>query len=338
MLVTVSTVKDTLANTQRFVAGNLAGGADHLVLCLDAPGAEGQREIEDWLSQRPHVTCLRSGKAWWDGDRPGQLNVRQRINANAIKHVLAHVPGIEWLVHLDGDEIVLVDREVLASVPASTPAVQLKPLEAVSRKQWDGDPTWFKRLLDDADLALLFTLGVIPKPTNYAYFHGHVDGKAAIRPAADGWLTLHKAVDDEREPLPVFEHPSLRHVHYESYSGADFVRKWSTMAGSGPSASFRAARGETMTAVRSLLDKALPTETLEPLLLKVFERTTEDDFETLRELGMLEQIDPLQGAHQPTALTADQRAAFDAALAGIAGPKRHFHPAQGAKLKAARSR
>ena len=39
----VSTVKDTLANLQRYVDGNLAGGADHLVVFLDAPTTRPRR-------------------------------------------------------------------------------------------------------------------------------------------------------------------------------------------------------------------------------------------------------------------------------------------------------
>jgi hypothetical protein len=336
MLFTASTVKDTLPNVQRFVTGNLAGGVDHMFVLLDAPGAEGQAEVGEWLEEHPHVTCIRTDKQWWAGDRPGQLNVRQRINANLLKQVLSAFDWAEWLVHIDGDEIVQVDREVLATVPPTVPAVQLAPLEAVSRMHWDGDPTWFKTLLADDDLALLQGLGVIERAHNGVYFRGHIDGKSGLRPRAEGWLTLHHAVDIERETLESFTHEALRVLHYESYSGEEFVRKWTAMVASGPTASFRPARGNTAVALRALIGKNLGEEKARAYLMKLFERTTEDDFETLRDLGLLVEVDPRKGTHRPADLPAGGLDAIRAALDELrTQPKRRFHPAQAREEAAA---
>jgi glycosyl transferase family 2 len=335
MLFTASTVKDTLPNVQRFVGGNLAGGVDHMFVFLDAPGAEDQREVRAWLEEQPNVTTVRTDKDWWAGDRPGQLNVRQRINVNLVKQVLAGFDWAEWLFHIDGDEIVQVDRAVLETVPASIPAVRLAPLEAVSRKHWDGDPTWFKTVLGDDDLALLHALGVIDRPGNGAYFHGHVEGKSGIRPRAKGWLTLHKAVDADRETLEEFRHEALRVLHYESYSGEDFVRKWTAMVASGPTAGFRPARSNTAVALRALIGKNLGEDKARAYLMKLFERTTEDDFETLRDLGLLVEVDPSRGGHVAREFPADGREAMLAALDGLrAEPKRRFHPAQAREAEA----
>lgn len=337
MLFTASTVMDTLPNVQRFVSGNLAGGVDHVVVFLDAAGAEGQAEVWEWLDEQPHVTCIRTDTDWWAGDRPGQLNVRQRINANLFKRVLAGFDWAEWLFHIDGDEIVQIDRSVLDAVPDGVPAVNLTTLEAVSRKHWDEDPTWFKTVLGDDDLTLLNALGVIERPHNGAYFHGHLEGKSGIRPAAEGWLTLHKVVDADREPLEMFRHEELRLLHYESYSGEDFVRKWTAMVASGPTAGFRPARGSTADALRALIGKNLGEEKARAYLMKLFERTTEDDFETLRDLGLLVEVDPRRGGHVPREFPAGGREAMLAALDGLrGGPKRRFHPAHAGK--AARDR
>ena len=335
MLFTASTVKDALPNVQRFVAGNLAGGVDHMFVFLDAPGAEDQREVRAWLEEQPHVTTVATDKDWWTGDRPGQLNVRQRINVNLIKQVLSGLDWAEWLFHIDGDEIVQVDRAVLDTAPAEVPAVRLAPLEAVSRMHWDGDPTWFKTLLDDDDLALLHALGVIDRQGNGAYFHGHVEGKGGIRPRAKGWLTLHKAVDAAREPLEEFRHEALRLLHYESYSGEDFVRKWTAMVASGPTAGFRPARGNTAVALRALIGKNLSEEKARAYLMKLFERTTEDDFETLRDLGLLVEVDPTRGGHVPREFPAGGREAMLSALDMLRDqPKRGFHPARAREAEA----
>jgi len=327
MLFTASTVKDSLPNVQRFVRGNLAGGVDHMVIFLDAAGADGQREVREWLEEQPHVTVIRTGKEWWAGDKPGQLNVRQRINVNLLKHVLAKFDWAEWLFHVDGDEIVQVDRGVLDHVPEDVVAVRLAPLEAVSRKRWDDDPTWFKTLLDDDDLALLHALGVIERPANGVYFHGHVEGKPGMRPRAEGWLTLHRAVDAEREELDAFRHSALRVLHYESYSGEEFVRKWAALVASGAAPNFRPARGNTASALRALIRKDLDEGTAREYLMRLFERTTEDDLDTLRDLGLLVEVDPRNGTHRPADFPPGGYDELMAALDELRPlPKRVFHP------------
>ncbi len=295
MIITASTVKDTLPNVQRFVAGNLAGGVDHMVVFLDA----GDAEVRAWCEQHSHLTCVRTDKSWWRGDRPAELNVRQRINANVVKAAASATDGVEWVFHIDADEIVQLDHQVLSSIPPDLEAVRLAPLEAVSRKHWDGAPTWFKRQLGKPDLVLLHTLGVIDRPANGAYFHGHVEGKSGVRPGTDRWLTLHHGVDSDGEVLPRFEHESLTVLHYESFSGEDFVRKWTSILAAGPRANFRPAREPTAIALSALIDKGLSEAEAAPYLMRIFERTTEDDFETLRDLRLLVEADPAGGEHVP---------------------------------------
>ena len=197
---------------------------------------------------------------------------------------------------------------MLDSVPASQPAVSLAPFEAVSRKQWDADPTWFKRLLESDDLTLLKTLGVIDRAANGAYFHGHVEGKSGLRPTTDLWLTLHHVVDADKNEVETFtDAAALRVLHYESFSGEEFVRKWTSILAAGPKPNFRPAREPTAIALQTLIAKGLTPEQAQPYLMRIFERTTEDDFDTLRDLGLLENVDPRSGTHIPAALCPTAR-------------------------------
>ena len=173
--------------------------------------------------------------------------------------------------------------------------VRLAPLEAVSQQHWDADPTLFKRLLDNDDLTLLHTLGVIDRVHNGAYFHGHVDGKSGMRPTLDLWLALHHVVDADKTEQEPWEHPGLRLLHYESFSGEDFVRKWTAILESGGVVNFRKGREPTAVALRTLIGKGLTAEQARPYLMRIFERTTEDDLTTLRDLGLLEEVDPRAG-------------------------------------------
>lgn len=332
LVATVSTVKDTLPNVQRFVSGNLACGVDTMVVVLDAPDAPGQADVRAWLEDHPRVLCIPADASWWAGDRPQQLNVRQRINANVVKHMLSGLDWVAWIFHIDGDEVVDLDRRVLDRLPADVPVVRLQPLEAVSRWHWDEPPTWFKRQLEEDDLTLLHTLGTIDKPSNSAYFHGHLRGKSGVRPAETGWLTLHSVVDEQRNDLPHYTHDALRVLHYESYSGEEFVRKWTAMVASGPKVSFRPTRGNTSVALGALLDKGLAPEAAEPYLKRIFERTTLDDFETLRDLGLLVRVDPRDGTHVPQPPPADGDVALADALAAVREVgKRGFHSASSAQ-------
>jgi hypothetical protein len=325
LVVVASTVKDTLPNVERYVAGNLAGGADHLVVFIDDPDDPATPEVRAFLDDHPQVTCVVTDDAWWTDKRPQHLNTRQRSNANVVKALATTVDWAEWVFHVDADEIVQLDRAVLDGVPTSQPAVSLAPLEAVSRKRWDADPTWFKRLLGPDDLTLLKTLGVIDRAANGAYFHGHVEGKSGLRPTIDLWLTLHHVVDAGKHEIDGYTDAArLRVLHYESFSGDDFVRKWTSILTAGPMASFRPAREPTAIALQTLIGKGLSPEQAAPYLMRIFERTTEDDFDTLRDLGLLENVDPRSGTHIPAALPDGSLPALLDAVRRE--PKRPFHP------------
>jgi len=325
VIVTVSTVKDTLANVERFVAGNLRGGVDHLVVVLDAPEAPGQAEVASWLDAHPHVTTVLADDDWWRGRRPEALNVRQRINANLVKAALTTAPWAEWLFHLDADEIAWIDEAVLARVPADRRAARLLPLEAIAQRHWDGDPTWFKRLLAPEELADLHARGVIEEASNGSYFHGHPWGKVGVRPGLDIWLTLHTAVDARGETVRPFARPRLRMLHYESYSGEDFVRKWTSLLGSGAMASFRASRERTALQIREALDTSEPRERL----MEIFAATTEDDLPLLRDLGLLVEADPRAWTHEPEPLPGGEAERLVALLGRLrTAPKGQFHPGE----------
>ncbi len=334
MLVTVSTILDTPANVRRFVADNLSMGVDHMVVFLDDPSAHDQDQVADELSGHRQVTCVPAGRGWWAGDRPKGLNVRQRINANVALDLLADMPWAQWVFHVDGDEVVALDREVLAAVPADADAVWLTPLECVSRFEATERPTLFKRLLDDDDLNLLHMLGLLSKPTNSAYFHGHVLGKSGVRAGSGLRLTLHDAVTTSGDRAPRQEDARLRLLHYDAVSGEEFVRKWTALLGAGR-AQFRKDRAPTVNALRTLTAKDVPAPIAEKYLRRIYEATTEDDVTTLHELGLLEEIDPGRGAHVPQPIPDSDRATLADRIAAVRKvPKRQFHVVQRPSAKA----
>ncbi|TYL45454.1 hypothetical protein FXB39_18390 [Nocardioides sp. BGMRC 2183] len=306
MLVTASTIKDSAANVRFFVEANLASGVGHLVVFLDAPAEDGQAEVERYLTAHPQVTCIRAGGAgWWHGERPANLNHRQRINANWAHDLLAPLGWATWLAHVDGDEVARLDPAALATVPPEVSAVRMRPLEAVARIGVEERSTLFKELLDDADLTLLQVLGLLDEPSNQTYFHGHVMGKSAIRVGAEAGLTLHDAVAPDASRLPAAEDPGFAVLHYDAPTEQEFIRKWTALAAAGP-ARYRASRQPVAKALKTLIGRDLPPDVRERYLRQIYERTVADDVTTLDELGLLVHCDPLADVSDTPPLTERQ--------------------------------
>ncbi|MGN6250612.1 MAG: glycosyltransferase family 2 protein [Marmoricola sp.] len=330
MILTVTTVKDELRNVRRFVEANLAGGIDHMLLLLDGADAE----VEEWLGTRPEVTAVVTDRDYWNGARPRLLNRRQWVNANLARAVLAGCDWAEWLFHVDADEVASIDRDALARVPGDRSAVRLEPLEVVSRMHWDAPPTWFKPLLEEPELDLLVALGIIAEPTNSLWFRSHIAGKVGIRPQRDVRLGIHKATDPRGNRLPLFQDPGLTMLHFESYSGEEFVRKWRAMIGSGPKVHFGPYRMRLANAVKAILERPLEPEVAERYLTEIYRRHMEDPFETLRDLGLVVERDPLRGGHVPEPLMPERRAQLAAAVETYrSADKQQFIPASSDKTQ-----
>jgi len=333
MLFTASTLKDSPENVRFFVSANLAAGVDHMFVFLDSPREPDQQQVADFLDAHARVTCVRAGSGWWGEDRPAGLNVRQRINANWARSVLEPFDWAEWLFHIDGDEVALLERTALASVPSGTDAVWLPPLEAVSEPRPEARPTLFKRLLDDADLNLLHVLDALPAPTNQAYFHGHVMGKSGVRPASGLGLTLHDAVSPDGVSQPRHQDPEVRLLHYDAVSGEEFVRKWSALAGAGH-ARYRASRAPMARALKTLVEKDVPAAVRERHLHRIYDLTTRDDVALLAELGLLEQVVPDALGRAPRDLPEGAAGRLAARVEELRHePKRPFYVAEAAPAR-----
>ena len=324
MIISATTVKDSRENVEKFLRRNRRGGIDHLVVFLDAP----MPEVEELLGSRPDVTTVRAYGEWWAGEERGNLNERQITNTGLLSRLVAGYPWAEWLFQLDGDEVAQIDRSALDGLDPSERVVQLTTLEAVSSMRPERDPTLFKRLLDGDELTLLAVLGVIPQATARSYFRGHVSGKPGLRPSADLALGLHHVIDlGTGERVEAVTDPGLTVLHYESYSGKEFVRKWMALLASGGDVKQHGAREPLARSIRALLSLDLDEAGRAAWLERLFERCALDDVDTLSRLHLLVEIEP----------DARVRASEPDAAAGIAQlgallerahpvPKKQFRP------------
>lgn len=328
MIFTVSTVKDTLANVRAYVERNLAGGADHLLLFLDAPDPE----VEAFLADQPHVTHVVTDAAYWTPDRPESLNARQVTNANLAMALLAGFEWAEWVFHIDADESLQIDPERMAQeVPAGRNVVRIAPLEAVSQMRWDGEVSHFKPMLPRERIDELVAAGVIEapdadEPDNATWFRGHVQGKIGVRPDLDTRMQLHRAVRQGDETVQqAFGRPWLTHRHYESHDGEEFVRKWLAHLSAGQ-VRFRPRRGRLQEQIRAVVDDtSLDEAGRREALTAIYRREIEDDLPRLLELGVL--VEPTVGSHQPAAFPDGGREQLERLLGLLrTADKRAFNP------------
>ncbi len=327
MICTVSTVKDSRTNVERWVARNLGAGADHMFVFLD--GA--QPDVEHFLRGHPQTTPILTDKDYWQGRRSPNLNVRQVVNANLVNFLLAPFPWAQWLFHLDGDECLHIDKKWLLEAPGTARSVRLAPLEAVSQEHWEGDVTHFKRLLEEDRLSLLVALGLLEKPSNHQYFNGHLRGKSGVRPSLDLSLRVHSVTESGGGPAAQVTGQHLQLLHYESYSGDEFVRK-QLAHGRRTRGRFRPRQSLTRSAVHAVVDNPSLTEKgMRHYLGEIYRRRVRDDLAVLDELGYLFRLsdDPRLWPSEP--LTSQQRHLLDLLLPRLlATEKTRFRPERGA--------
>jgi hypothetical protein len=315
LICSVSTVKDSPANLSAFVERNLRAGVDHMFIFLE--GSEDDiASGRSVLGGNPHVTVVPDSPAYWTPRRPNGLNQRQVINANLVNTLLCLFPRVAWLFHIDGDECLDIDRTYLATVPDDVDVVRLQTREAVSQQHWDREVDRFKRLLNRQELCLLSALGVISAPANGRYFNGHLAGKPGVRPDPDLRLRIHKVVDGDGEDITPHVSPDALHVlHYESYSGEEFVRKWMAHLTSGSTSKFSAAKDQLRGAVAAVLANPVLTEDAKQEVLgELYRRKVEDDLPTLERLGLLVQVDPAHHQHTPAEFTPEEAKALQQLL------------------------
>jgi Glycosyl transferase family 2 len=302
VICTASTVKDSPGNVALFVERNLAAGVDHMFVFLD----DVQPEVEELLASNPFVTAVAAYGPYWGGWRPPGLNTRQTINANLVRVLLAPLGWARWLFHIDGDESLDIDKDHLLSLDPAIGSVQLQVLEGVSTR--DGSARHlFKRRLDPPELALLRLLGVIERADNTSLFNGYVVGKAGIRPSLDRQLHIHKAKDLDAQELESYEHPCLRVLHFDSVSLEEFRRKWGAHHGAQLAAKYGQKKDEIRSAVTSVVDNGhLDEVQKDRYVARLYERTMQDDVETLDELGFLERPTADRHSHTPARLSDEQ--------------------------------
>ena len=146
-IATVTTLKAPLGQTLAFVRYHLRKGVRHMYLFFDDPTDDAIPHLAD--EQR--VSCVRCDVTHWsafDVSPKAPVQTKQMTNATrAFKR--ARERGIEWLAHIDSDELLYTPaslQQLFASVPPRA-NVALFPVKEAVPQQWT-----FERPFQDIQL------------------------------------------------------------------------------------------------------------------------------------------------------------------------------------------
>lgn len=310
MLCTVSTVKDSRANLEKFIDRNLASGADHMFVFLE----EDTDGSYAFLLEQPSVTPVLTDKSYWGADKPAKLTDRQMINANLVNCLLSPCNWVDWLAHIDGDECLDIDKEPLLALGPNIRCVRLGVLEAVSTEESGLSERYFKTKLTREPLMLLTQLGLIAAPDNRHYFFGHLVGKAAVRPSLDLNIGVHRATSRNGKPVRHLKSDFFNILHYDSVSSEEFSRKWEAHL-SGGASKFRPERKTMAAAIANVIDEqGMDPAAKKDGLVEIYKRHIEDPVDQLLELGLLVRPPLERHRYLPASLSDPDKKTLDTLL------------------------
>lgn len=219
-----------------------------------------------------------------------------------------------WSFFLDADEVIWIDRSVLATVPTDVPSVRLRPLESLC----GGSPGEFKALQKKPRLRRMAKAGVIERPNNSSLFRGHVAGKTGVRPSWDVRIGIHSAHDASGEKIPGHEHPELLHLHHESPTLDEFRRKMTNLLSSKPLPAMRGRRLQLAQEFEELVLGADDPGEADQAVRALFDTYVSDKVEELRAWGAVENLDPDHARSTPRGLGPERRLLLDRILKELA--------------------
>jgi hypothetical protein len=99
-------------------------------------------------------------------------------------------------------------------------------------------------------------------------------------------------IDRDAHQIEPAEADGLRLLHYESFSGDEFVRKWMNLLSSGGTVGQRGHRASVAGSIQALLELGLDQAETHTFLYRLYERLGQDDVSLLGRLGLLIEVDP----------------------------------------------
>ena len=216
----VSTVKASEDQVLAFVAHHLSLGASRIWLYFDDP----DDPAFDRVAKLPRVTATRCTDKYWDlrGGRDTRHQTRQTRNTRDALRMCK----LDWLGHIDVDEFLHAPRpvaDILAEVPAETPALVMEPFDAMHDPDLPDDiftARHFRGPLGRAHRALHPMIFGPAAPIIPGGNLGHTIGKSFSRPGVKGLaLRIHLVAVNKVRLTETFN-PELRLLHFHAQDPA----------------------------------------------------------------------------------------------------------------------
>ena len=260
-VATVTTLKASVKESLSFIYYYLNIGVDHMYLYFDDPN-------DDVISQIEHIdrlTIIRCSESYWQnvGISPkSQVQQKQQYNATETFN-MARSAGIEWLIHVDHDELIYGSESIhdyFKSIPDTVDVVNFPVMEAMPQKLnyenaiseiryfkvYDALPSTFKQFsvneknsklqhenskwwFRKRKIARLFHSRHAKYNDGKNFLHGHQVGKSASRTSATiKSIGCHLPIPIENSSPELMISQSFYVLHYDCMGFDSWKNKWST--------------------------------------------------------------------------------------------------------------
>ncbi len=219
----VSTIKAPLPQIARFAAHHLELGAEALHIFLDDPDPG----TAAFLTRHPRIHVTQCDAAYWqDSGKPRMQAHQLRQAFNATRTLRDSADTLDWLGHIDVDELLICDTGLsakLATVPAACAVTRVPPAEALARE--DGPPLAFKLTHKQAGVKKATLQDIYPTFGLHLYggFLSHTGGKVFARTGIpDTRLGIHTLKYHGADATNRMKPPGLYLAHLHATSWQQF--------------------------------------------------------------------------------------------------------------------
>ena len=226
-IAVVSTLRAPLRQTLSFVRYHLHIGIDTLFLFFDDP----DDPALETLASCSQVTATACSPAYWrelGHDAVPGISERQLVNAN-VGMIMAIQHSCQWLLHIDGDELVRPRRDLHEILGGSRADVlRLSLLEAVPLAVKHDNvfsPVLFKKMIGARQKRMAMLLGCHGAFFEGMHFRGHTASKTAVR-LGPGITRMGIHAPEAREGVARETTGQLLLLHYGCIGLEEWRRKW----------------------------------------------------------------------------------------------------------------
>jgi hypothetical protein len=212
-----------------FVHYHLNIGIYHLILFFDNPDDPAIGHLTNY----PQVTCIKCDEEHWSKTESGPeswLPIKQRANAN-IALSMSRERAYEWVIHVDGDELIHSRESILAALDSIRhDVVRFEINEAVPEKAYYDNAFSEISLFKKWPSRPRRIIARVPCRRAFfkkEYFRGHSESKTAVRVKSNIMrMGVHRPEDKN---VYMERSERIRLLHFESRGFDMWKSKWTNI-------------------------------------------------------------------------------------------------------------